>query len=206
VYFSRGQGVSITASDDSSVVALLTNWLDGSWEARFLLDDQHRILWSNQSANAWLDRPRCPLKQSENRLQAKDSKVQFKLASLISDAADNEVKSTIIPNPDQAAEMLVCARQVGNVDGRAYFGLCIRSMASGYTHDIIGIVEAYNLTRSEVSVLKKMVRGYTVEKIASVSKTSPETVRTHVRRAYSKMNVSSREEMFSRIRPFLFAR
>jgi DNA-binding CsgD family transcriptional regulator len=51
-----------------------------------------------------------------------------------------------------------------------------------------------------------MVSGNTVDRIAQNSKVSPETVRAHVRRAYSKMSVSSREEMFSRITPFLFGR
>lgn len=197
--------MSVSASDDNPVVALLTNWLDGSWEARFLIDDQFRIIWSNRSATAWLDDPHCSLKLASERLQAKDSKVQFKLSSLICDAG-SDLRSALVPSPDQASEMLFCARQVGRVGIKNYIGLCVRSIASGHTHDLIGLVDAYNLTRSEEAVLTGMVRGHTVEQIARRSRTSPETVRTHVRRAYSKLNVSSREEMFSRIRPFLFAR
>lgn len=196
--------MSITTSDDSSVVTLLTNWLNGSWEARFLLDHQLKIYWVNRTAAAWLDDLHCPLKLTAGQLLAKDSRLQCRLSSLLS-SARAEV-GTLVANPNQSHELLFCARQVGEVGGTIYFGLSIRGLGSGNTHELIGLADAFRLTRSEENVLKKMVRGQTVEKIASNSKTSRETVRTHVRRAYSKLNVSSREELFRRIRPFLFAR
>jgi DNA-binding NarL/FixJ family response regulator len=82
----------------------------------------------------------------------------------------------------------------------------VRSIKAKDTDELVGLGDAYNLTPSEETVLQKMMRGNNVEKIARSSNTSPETVRTHVRRAYSKMSVSSREEMFSRLKPFLFDR
>ena len=44
--------------------------------------------------------------------------------------------------------------------------------------------------------------GATAAEAASDLGISLETARTHVRRAYAKLNVSSREEMFARISPF----
>jgi DNA-binding CsgD family transcriptional regulator len=197
--------VDVTASNGDSIVALLSNWLDQEWEARFLLDDRLKVLWHNRTANDWLDRPQCPLKLTAEVLATKDSRSQGRFASLFS-GANVTVRTLLVADTAHGADMLFHARHVGEFGGASYFGLCVRSTCASQTHDLIGLGEAFSLTPSEEAVLKKMVRGNTVDRIARSSKTSPETVRTHVRRAYSKMSVSSREEMFSRIRPFLFGR
>lgn len=195
--------MDVTASKGDSIVALLSNWLDQEWEARFLLDEQLNVLWHNRTAKAWLNRPQCPLKLNGEVLAVRDGRSQCRFVSLFSGAGAT-VKTMLVPDTAHGPDMLFYARHVGEFGDSSYFGLCVRSTCTSQTHDLIGLGEAFSLTPSEEAVLKKMVRGNTVDRIARSSKTSPETVRTHVRRAYSKMNVSSREEMFSRIRPFLF--
>lgn len=61
---------------------------------------------------------------------------------------------------------------------------------------------ALGLTSAEANLLKRLVDGATASEAASDLGISLETARTHVRRAYAKMGVSSREEMFARISPF----
>lgn len=193
------------ASDEQSIVVLFSNWLDREREGRLLLDEQLKILWHNRAARAWLDEPNCPLRLSGEKLVAKDARLQCRFASLFS-GTGGSLKTILVADSSHAEETLLCARQVGEFGRLTCFGLCVRSIGEGHTHELVGLGDAFNLTPSEEAVLKKMVRGNTVERIARSSKTSPETVRTHVRRAYSKMSVSSREEMFRRITPFLFGR
>lgn len=197
--------MDVIASRGESIAALLSNWLDQEWEARFLLDKQLKLLWQNRTAKDWLDGSQCPFKLSGDMLAARDGRLQCRFASLFS-GANGAVKTMLVPDAIHGPDMLLCARHVGEFGGSSYYGLCVRSTSTSQAHALIGLGEAFNLTPSEEAVLTKMVRGNTVDRIAQSSKTSPETVRTHVRRAYSKMSVSSREEMFSRIRPFLFGR
>lgn len=138
-------------------------------------------------------------------LSAKDSRFQGKLAAMI-DACRTATSSMLLGDGHGAQELLFTARQVGRFGGFHCSGLAVRGITDTDTHELVGVGDAFNLTPSEEGVLQKMMRGFNVEKIALSSCTSPETVRTHVRRAYSKMCVSSREEMFSRLKPFLFDR
>lgn len=197
--------MGITASKGESIAALLSNWLDQEWEARFLLDDRLTVLWRNQSASDWLERNDCPLRIGGEALAAKDTRLQSRFDALFS-GADIPVRTISLSDSVSGKDMLFCARPVGELGNATHFGLSVRSTCTGQAHDLVGLQEAFNLTPSEEAVLKKMVRGNTVDRIAQSSRISPETVRTHVRRAYSKMSVSSREEMFSRITPFLFGR
>lgn len=197
--------MGIVASEEHSIVTLLSNWLDREWEARFLLDEQLKSLWHNRAAGDWLHDPNCLLKLSGRKLVAKDVRLHCRFASLFSGTGGG-LKTILVADSNQGREILFCARPIGEFGRPTHFGLCVRSIGGNQTHDLIGLGEAFNLTPSEEAVLKKMMRGNTVERIARSSNTSPETIRTHVRRAYSKLSVSSREEMFNRITPFLFGR
>lgn len=197
--------MSAVASDDSSISALLSKWLDHRWEARFLLDEQLTIRWSNGAAETWLRDDHCPVQSRDGMLAGKETRLHARLASLVSGLDQNSI-GTFTFGANCTRELLFCARQVGRFDGLACIGLGVRKIQDVDAHHLVGLGDAYDLTRSEEAVLQQMVRGHTVEAIAKTSKTSPETIRTHVRRAYSKMGVSSREEMFRRIRPFIFAR
>jgi DNA-directed RNA polymerase specialized sigma24 family protein len=47
------------------------------------------------------------------------------------------------------------------------------------------------------------VAGKTAQDAAREQGTSVDTVRTHIRRLYAKLDVNSREGLFTRLRPFL---
>jgi DNA-binding CsgD family transcriptional regulator len=184
---------------------MLSSWLDRGWEARFLVDEQLRLLWSNGAANAWLEEVDCPLRLQRDTLVAKDNRFQVKLTAMVA-SCSRATSGMLMGGCNGAQDLLFSSREVGRFGGFRCMGLAVRSIKAKDTDELVGLGDAYNLTPSEETVLQKMMRGNNVEKIARSSNTSPETVRTHVRRAYSKMSVSSREEMFSRLKPFLFDR
>lgn len=61
---------------------------------------------------------------------------------------------------------------------------------------------ALGLTAAEESILKRLVDGANVEAAALALGVSVATARTHIKRAYGKLGVSSREEMFAELLPF----
>lgn len=193
------------ALDESSLAGLFSNWLDREWEARFLLDEQLRLLWNNSAADAWLDKADCPFRIQSGTFAAKDTRLQGKLAAMVASCCQ-ETNRLMIGGPNGTKDLLFSARGLGQSDGYKCIGLSVRNIRDTDSHELVGFGDAFNLTPSEEAVLRRIMQGHNVEMIARNSRTSPETIRTHVRRAYSKMSVSSREEMFSRLKPFLFVR
>jgi DNA-binding CsgD family transcriptional regulator len=62
------------------------------------------------------------------------------------------------------------------------------------------------LTPREREILDLLMRARRAKQIASLMGIAAETVRTHVRNIYNKLNVSSRAELMLRVNPQLMAR
>ncbi len=60
----------------------------------------------------------------------------------------------------------------------------------------------FDLTRSEAAIVRRLIGGETPFVAAEALGLSIETVRTHIRRTYHKLGISSREQLFSIIAPF----
>jgi DNA-binding CsgD family transcriptional regulator len=61
---------------------------------------------------------------------------------------------------------------------------------------------AFGLTKAENRVLVQMLLGKPADEISRSLGVSVETVRSHIKRIYDKLSVSSRERLFSRLLPF----
>lgn len=61
---------------------------------------------------------------------------------------------------------------------------------------------ALGLTKAEIVIVKRLISGDRAEDIAADTPVTLETVRTHIRRIYLKLNVGTREQLFARILPF----
>ena len=59
-----------------------------------------------------------------------------------------------------------------------------------------------SLTAAEVRVSQRLIEGAGAEGIARSLGVGVETIRTHVRRVYNKLGISSREELFARLSPY----
>ncbi|WP_292106882.1 helix-turn-helix transcriptional regulator [Brevundimonas sp.] len=60
----------------------------------------------------------------------------------------------------------------------------------------------FDITRSEAAIVKRLIGGQTPLAVAEALNVSIETVRTHIRRIYNKLGVSSREQLFATIALF----
>lgn len=58
------------------------------------------------------------------------------------------------------------------------------------------------LTKAEIVIVKRLISGDRAEDIAADTPVTLETVRTHIRRIYLKLNVGTREQLFAKILPF----
>lgn len=60
----------------------------------------------------------------------------------------------------------------------------------------------FDLTRSEAAVVRRLVGGQPASVVAEELGVSIETVRTHIRRIYNKLEINSREQLFAVAAPF----
>ena len=86
--------------------------------------------------------------------------------------------------------------------GNVYFGLQILRHAPLSGAWMAALARQFRLTPKQSQILMQMIAGRSAEEAANVMAISVETVRTHVRDVYAKLNVGSREELFARVRPF----
>jgi DNA-binding CsgD family transcriptional regulator len=82
--------------------------------------------------------------------------------------------------------------------GAACTLLTIRMLAREL-HEIPDLGRLYGLTRTEQQIVGMMVQGQSVTEIAQQLHKSVLTVRTHVKRMYSKLNVGTKEQLFSTV-------
>ncbi len=61
------------------------------------------------------------------------------------------------------------------------------------------LITHYNLTPREIEVANLILNGYSNKQIAELLSLALATVKTHIYRIFSKMNISSRTEMFVEI-------
>ena len=100
------------------------------------------------------------------------------------------------------SDLLVRLERLPDADDKAYFGLQLIRHApipGGWSEMLAA---HFQLTPKQSQVLVRMISGESGEDIAKALGISVETVRTHVRDVYAKLRVSSREELFVRVRPF----
>jgi len=101
-----------------------------------------------------------------------------------------------------SVRMLVRGEPVEPSGRTPAIGLLFYAMDGEREHLWADFGKVFGLTRSEVQIVKRVIGGEKAQSIASEQGITLDTVRTHIRRVYGKLGVSSREELFSMISPF----
>jgi DNA-binding CsgD family transcriptional regulator len=176
---------------------VLETWLDLSRRARLILADDLSLQWCNAAGRALLER-RDPLLLSGGVVRPRSPAESRRLHDFVS-AAGPEISVLCLADHDREEHLLVEAlRLPGRLVGlTAVFACCEveRRWAD--------LREAFGLTASERDIAQALSSGFTAEAVAQRLRTSVKTVRTHIRHVYSKLGVSSREELFHKLTPYM---
>lgn len=184
------------ASADAGRLAL--KWLESASPALLVVDGELHIHWANPLARQWLD-GREPLSKIREQLHVGRSQQQLRR---LLGRADRGVDGICVPMDSRRAHLVVSARRITKKSEDAFYGLVARCTDSLETR-LLAVDDAFRLTTAEGRVLEQLIRGLTAPSIARHLDVSIETVRTHIRSLYTKLEVSSREAMFRRLRPFM---
>lgn len=185
------------AKPDAAKLAL--QWLELVGSAKLVVDPDLHVHWANPLAREWIAADG-PLAQVGNQLYVGRS--QRQLHSLIG-RADTDLDGICVPIEGKGAHLLVCGRRISKRGEAPFYGLTIRRTDDLDAPRIFGVGDAFKLTVAEGRVLRHLLKGLTAQSIAEQLDVSVETVRTHIRRLYAKMEVGSREALFLRLRAFM---
>jgi DNA-binding CsgD family transcriptional regulator len=167
--------------------------------AKLILDGNRRVIWASADATLLASGHSCiSIANGEfgGRTRHSDALVRD-LCDDAEHAADGIADLLVAPEASLCPELFVRAQSY-SVPGDRLILLTIRNLA----RDLDGIPDLgrlYGLTRTEQQVTRMMIQGQSVTEIGSRLNKSVLTVRTHVKRVYSKLGVGTKEQLFSTV-------
>ncbi|HZZ89955.1 MAG TPA: helix-turn-helix transcriptional regulator [Caulobacteraceae bacterium] len=90
--------------------------------------------------------------------------------------------------------------------GESPVALLLRDLRASVRIECADLESVFGVTPGEHQVIVELVKGYSSREIASVFGKSILTVRTHVKRAYGKIGVKTRGQLFAKLLPYLSIR
>ena len=193
--------------DDADVAAYLYALTEGDGRATLLVRPNLTVLWMNAAAEALIDTdPGVSIMAGKLTLVGKagheDLATRMELAARMETVGSPPAAWAVQTGVDN--HLLVFSATMLAPSGReAVIGLSMRSGRPGGS-TWVGIADAFRMTPSEMRVLNALLGGRTAEQLAADQGISIETSRTHIKRIYGKLGVSSREGLFARLMPFQF--
>ena len=166
---------------------------------RIMIDRNRRVIWATSAAALLASGGSCiSIANGELAGQTRHSDAQLREICADSEgAAPDAIEQLIASEPSLSPELFVRAQSYP-VQGIPCTLLTIRKLARELK-EIPDLGRLYGLTRTEQQIVGMMVQGQSVTEISEELHKSVLTVRTHVKRIYSKLNVGTKEQLFSTV-------
>lgn len=176
----------------------------GAWAEKFsiaalLLTSDTRLLWANSAATALLAKGD-HFTLADQRVTCVDGGQRADFRAFVANLTDDA--SAWICRGVEGALLAVRGEVVAPEDHAPGVALMMRpadATAQYIWADFGGVL---GLTRAEAIIVKRMVSGHRADAIAEELSVTLETVRTHIKRIYQKLDVGSREQLFSQVSHF----
>lgn len=179
---------------------MLVAWSNSQARPYLLATRARRLLWANAAAHAALASGEDVRLQGEFiSLSDADQLACFEgwLAGLAGRPA-----AWCYQRPNGDGCVLFRAQVIAGAQGGHTIGLSFLGTGSDYSPQWADFSAMFGLTPSEHRPIRLLLDGHSAEEAARRLGISIETARTHIRRAYVKMGVGSREAMFRLLAPF----
>lgn len=190
----------VVPEDFGCVENILAAWVDGESRARLVVDEHLAVYWLSASAEAFLRRDQA-LVYRNGRLAPRDPRLEQSLRRFLANTSDR-LTSECVTNPDTGEHLVLTAVRVQQ-PWQNVIGLTLHHAGERFDVALADVRQAFGLTRSERQVALHLLHGLTAEETSRELNVTLETVRMHIKRAYAKLGVSSREAFFHRLAPFV---
>lgn len=195
VGFTDGSSIGESEVDD-----LALKWLALDLRARLVVDRDLRILWSNANAAASLAEKR-DVQDRKGSLTTVNRGLQRQLETFVG-SCTGKLASWNLPRGDGDGSLIIRAQRLNKEsNGHCTYGLLFFGGGSDFKARYSELDTIFKLTASEYRVLLQMIAGHDANGVAAKLDVSIDTVRSHIRGIYAKVGATSREELFSKLRP-----
>ena len=178
----------------------LRSWAEVEQTPRVIVDQRLHLGWANRSARNFLEARR-DIEVREGILAARSARNQMALMDFV-EGTGAVLSSFCFPSEDGDGHMLFRAIEVQRDREVRYLGLIFYRSGSEFQTRYADLDKVFNLTGTEHRVLQRVLEGKTADEVATEFGVSIETTRSHIRQIYTKVDVTSREGLFSRARPY----
>lgn len=177
------------------------NWLDADKIERLMVNDGFEIIWANCAAQKTLKRDRWIEERIRGLSSSSGVDAGGRITKFATMGKDELIVHTCARTGGNDVLFLIRLLQ-GNDDGGRLYGMELRRQPQEHESQYAGYRAYFGFTPAEERVLQQLLGGHNVEKCAENLDVSVDTVRSHVRQVYAKMNISSREALFHALMPF----
>ena len=179
--------------------AYLWTWANTHRSPIVILAQDLTVLWENDAARTLIDDAR-HFVRSGGRMGCADKAQAASFQSFLSGLAD--ASGVWACRAEDGSHLLVRADALSPSGAGRAAVLTLYPTGADRPSAWADLGQVFGLTAAEAGIAKRLVSGERAEAVADDLGISLETVRTHVRRIYNKLSISSREELFSMISPF----
>jgi DNA-binding CsgD family transcriptional regulator len=177
-------------------------WFALDAAARLVVNRDLSVLAANRAALGLLD-ANGALNLRDDVLTPRDRRFASDLASVVVQARAEPTFGII--GADGCPAVLVEALALGEgPDGPV--ALTLRDLSASVEIRCADLESVFGVTPGEHQVIVQLLKGYSSREIALEFGKSILTVRTHVKRAYGKIGVKTRGQLFARLMPYLSIR
>jgi DNA-binding CsgD family transcriptional regulator len=139
----------------------------------------------------------------EGALTARDRRLATDLANMISQATATP-SNRVLLGADGAS--VLAAAVALDADRAGPVGLSLRDLTAPIHIECAELESMFGVTPGEQQVVVQLLQGRSSREIAEATGKSVLTIRTHVKRAYGKIGVKTRGQLFARLLPYLAIR
>jgi DNA-binding CsgD family transcriptional regulator len=176
-------------------------WFAQDASARVIVSRDLAVLSLNQKASSLLS-ANGAIAIRDGCLSARDRRLSADLYDLVADAGPARVSRAL----GTAGSSLLVEAVALDGDAAGPVGLMLRDLAGPIEIVCADLEPMFGVTPGEHGVVVQLLKGHSSREIADASGKSVLTVRTHVKRAYGKIGVKTRGQLFARLLPYLSIR
>jgi len=178
----------------------ILNWLERDSCARMIVDDDLLVHWINAAADEIL-RHTSPIRITNAKLRISKRELCDPFLQFVRGSGDGIAPFCL--HVSFGEHLLLTGQRVRGTSAQHLTGLTLRRTTRSYLLYGDALETAFRLTSTERKVLESLFLGETADEVGDRLHMSVGTVRTHIRHIYNKVDVNSREAMFSKLLPYI---
>jgi DNA-binding CsgD family transcriptional regulator len=173
-------------------------WFAQDAAARLVVARDLTVRAANRNALALIEESNA-LQLRDGALTIRDRRALAELTAVVA-AAGPEARSAVV-----GAAVLVDVFALGR-DASSAVAVTLRDLRAAVQIACADLESMFGVTPGEHQVIVQLLKGFSSREIAGEFGKSILTVRTHVKRAYGKIGVKTRGQLFAKLLPYLSIR